>query len=54
MNNPRAERAARQNWRVELNQPTNSYLDGHVDIKKSFLEILLLHPAGNVAEMQGG
>ena len=38
----------------EVNQPTKSYLDGHVDIKKSFLEILLLHPAGNVAEMQGG
>ena len=35
------------------NQPANTYLDGHVDIKKSFLEILLLHPAGNVAEMQG-
>ena len=30
------------------------YLDGHVDVKKSFLEILLLHPAGNVAQVEGG
>ena len=37
----------------ELEQPASTYLDGHVDIEKSFLEILLLHPTGNVAEMQG-
>ena len=54
-------------WRVaagrEVNNPrlahrprltSRQYLDGHVDVEKSFLEILLLHPAGNVAEVEGG
>ena len=45
------DRGGETNYTSQL---TKSYLDGHVDIKKSFLEILLLHPAGNVAEMQGG